>query len=189
MTNVNHCKIRRLFPEWCSHILRQTECWYTISHIVETIAETAYKRYQANRRLTRAQEEYATLWDDLDIEKICDIRIEDNHVTQKVLKILTQSFNTYREYLNNSINDILDIGFVAFHERIESDLNFKNETMLLLNDEFAEKHNELIRLESRNEEIGIPNAIKCVVENTTQNQYRFWRQKVGRTLNFCKRYK
>ena len=48
------------------------------------------------------------MWDDLDIEKICDIRIDDNHVTQQVLKILTESFNTYCEYLNNSINDILD---------------------------------------------------------------------------------
>ena len=128
--------------------------------------------------MTREQEQYGTLCNDLNIEKINNIKIDNDHVSQQDLTILVDSLNKYREYLNKSINDILDVGFVAFNECIESDLNFKNATMLLLNDDFAKKHNELIRLESRNEENGIPNAIKCVVENTTQNQYRFWRQQV-----------
>ena len=151
---------------------------------MESLADTAYTRYLKIRRLTREKQEWDHLWTKLNIDKISNIQIKNGELSRASIQILIDSMDEYRQYLNESINGLLDIGILTFHNLIESYENYKNETMQLLNDDFVKKHNELIKNISTDVLIGIPNAIKCVVENTTQNQYRFWRQRVCHTIHF-----
>ena len=138
----------------------------------------AYKRYLKNRRLIRDFDVCDQLWIDLNIDRINRIEIQNKHVSQSILKMLIGSIDKFIKYLNNSIDGLVDIGIMAFHEFIQNKPKYKNDTMQLLNDDFVKQHNQLIHKESHDIINGIPNAIKCVVENTTQNQYRFWRQRV-----------
>ena len=163
--------------------IKRLQSFSSIKDVIEAVADVAYRRYLKIRRLTREKQDCDELWNKLNIDKISNIKIKNGIVSQRLQQTLIDSMDEYRKYLNDSIDGLLNIGILTFHSLIESDDNYKIETMKLLNDDFVEQHNQLITNISKDVDIGIPNAIRCIVENTTQNQYRFWRQRVCETIH------
>lgn len=177
-TNTRQTNVKTILPRWCLLKLQKLDIYDTIRQYIEAISELCYQRYLKIHRLETTNDTFNQLWKRLNLKQICKMNDESDDISPQLLTMMENSFNQYREYLNESLSDLFDIGIIAFHKLLESDEYYKTSTMQLLNVDFVKEHNELLRKIATDEHEGIPNAIQCVIEHTTQSQYRLWRSKV-----------
>ena len=176
-TNKDQCTAAYLLPEECYEELQNTPIGTTIFKVLEGTSHVAYTRYLKIKRLTVVNEFQNSGWKKFQMPAIGKLDIKN--ISSKIIKKMETKLKNYTEYLNEKVNDMLDIGFVRFRRLMETNQHYKTCALEILNVDWVETHNLLIKDACSDIHTGIPNAIECMTNYTSQEQYNFWRRKVG----------
>ena len=151
----------------------------TVINILEATAHSSYLRYFENGRLKNMIDKYKHFWQKFHTNTLDATNIDDaNDISSRIIKKLCNRLTKYIEFLNESIFNLIDIGLKTWQNLLKRNDNFKLNTLNLLENDFVHSNNKLIHEATNNINDGIPNAIESVCQNTTQNQYKYWRRKV-----------
>ena len=182
MTEFTHpyqTKVNRILPADIHTQLCATPCGSTVINYIERVANQAYNNYVELRNLRRTFKKYEKFWHKFYVTRIdtCNIT-ESTDVSQHRINILLNKLVQYRDFLNHSVDNWIDISSKFIRVILKKDQLLSKTIYDEQSIKFVQIHNRAMKSLEKNIKCGISNAIECVIKYTTQSQYKFWRRKV-----------